>query len=546
MQWFLDISTRGKLLISFGLMIALLGFVTATAYQGFAALQETQRVLLEREFANVLDIKDARSNQNGARANVATMMLVEAVADRQALLDDTRRRARLVEDSLQRLLQRNLSSNTAWQTKLKEFDTLSNASAKARDNDIIPMILSGRSDEAKGLFVGTQYERNVKLAAIAAELIMEVEAAANAAVVQSEQNARQSQRVFAVIGVLALLLGFVLAFLLSRVLADPLKALSVAAERAAAGDLTTLLPRTGRKDEVGVLIRTFDQMLTNLREVMREVSEGINVLASAAIEISAATSQVAAGSAETAAAVSQTATTVEEVKQTAQVSAQKAKLVSDTAQKNLQISQGGRKSTNESIEAMHRIQEQMESIAESIVRLSEQGQAIGEIIASVSDLAEQSNLLAVNAAIEAAKAGDQGKGFAVVAQEIKSMAEQSKQATAQVRKILGDIQRATSSAVMATEQGSKAVDAGVERSVAAGDSIRQLADGITEAAQAATQISASAQQQMIGMDQVSFAMQNVNQASMQNVASTRQSETAALNLQALGLKLKQLIERYRK
>src|SRR4030067_173625 len=109
---------------------------------------------------------------------------------------------------------------------------------------------------------------------------------------------------------------------------------------------------------------------------------------------------------------------------------------------------------------MHRIQEQMESIAQSIVRLSEQGQAIGEIIATVNDLAEQSNMLAVNAAIEAAKAGEQGKGFAVVAQEVKSLAEQSKQATAQVRTILGDIQKATSGAVMATEQGSKAGETG--------------------------------------------------------------------------------------
>src|SRR5206468_6485887 len=90
------------------------------------------------------------------------------------------------------------------------------------------------------------------------------------------------------------------------------------------------------------------------------------------------------------------------------------------------------------------IQTQMESIADSVVKLSEQGQAIGEIIATVNDLAEQSNLLAVNASIEAAKAGEQGKGFAVVAQEVKSLAEQSKQATAQVRNLLNDIQKATS------------------------------------------------------------------------------------------------------
>src|SRR5205823_8146844 len=118
-------------------------------------------------------------------------------------------------------------------------------------------------------------------------------------------------------------------------------------------------------------------------------------------------------------------------------------LVADTAQKAAAISQTGKKATEGSAEGMNRIRQQMEAIAQSMVRLSEQTQSIGQIIATVDDLAQQSNLLAVNASIEAAKAGDQGKGFAVVAQEVKSLAEQSKQATTQVRSILSDIQKAT-------------------------------------------------------------------------------------------------------
>src|SRR5438128_9984713 len=112
---------------------------------------------------------------------------------------------------------------------------------------------------------------------------------------------------------------------------------------------------------------------------------------------------------------------------------------------------------------MARSREQMNSIAQIMVRLSEQNQAIGQIIASVDDLAQQSNLLAVNASIEAAKAGDQGKGFGVVANEVKSLAEQSRQATTRVRNILSDIQKATGAAVMATEQGSKSVESGLQQ-----------------------------------------------------------------------------------
>ena len=277
------------------------------------------------------------------------------------------------------------------------------------------------------------------------------------------------------------------------------------------------------------------------RTITRQLRESVNLLSSSAAEILATTTQVASGAAETATAVNETTATVEEVKQTAQLASQKAKYVSESAQKVSQVSQAGRKSVEDAVQGMHRIQEQMESIAESIVRLSEQSQTIGEIIATVNDLAEQSNLLAVNAAIEATKAGEQGKGFVVVAQEIKSLAEQSKQATAQVRTILGDIQKATAAAVLATEQGNKAVEAGGKQSAETGESIRLLAESITEAAQAATQIAASSQQQMVGMDQVALAMESIKQASVQNVSGTKQAEVAAQGLHELGQKLGSLI-----
>jgi methyl-accepting chemotaxis protein len=314
------------------------------------------------------------------------------------------------------------------------------------------------------------------------------------------------------------------------------------AEQISEGDLTVEVKPKSDKDILG---KAFAVMLDKLRRVTAEMQESIGILSSSAQQIVATTTQVASAATETATAVTETTTTVEEVKQTAQLSTQKAKFVSESAQRATQVTDSGKKSVAESIEAMKQIREQMESIAESIVRLSEQGQAIGEIMLTVNDLAEQSNLLAVNASIEAAKAGDQGKGFAVVAQEVRNLAEQSKQATIQVRNILNDIQKATNAAVMVTEQGSKAVDAGVRQSAQAGESVQKLAESIAETAQAATQIAASSQQQMAGMDQVAQAMESIKTASTQNVASTKQTETAAKNIGDLGRKLSELVALYK-
>ncbi len=267
----------------------------------------------------------------------------------------------------------------------------------------------------------------------------------------------------------------------------------------------------------------------------------IRTLASASSEILAATTQQASGTAEEATAVQETSTTVDEVKQTAQVAAQKARAVAEAAQKTVQATHDGKQAVEESIKGTQEARARMEAIAERVLALSEQGRAIGEIIASVNDLAEQSNLLAVNAAIEAAKAGEAGKGFAVVAAEVKALAEQSKQATAQVRGILNEIQRATQAAVMAAEQGVKASDAGVGVAARAGEAIRILAESLTESAQAAQQILVSAQQQVAGVDQVAVAMQNIQQASAQNMASTRQVERAAQDLNNLAQRLTALV-----
>jgi len=396
--------------------------------------------------------------------------------------------------------------------------------------------------------------------------------------------ARYTRNMIAAIGILFLLPASIIFYFFARSITRPLVDLVGTAGKIAAGDLSVEVASGNRRDEIGDLARAFTGMIRSLkekeqiaqkiaagdltveatplsetdalsnafstmvvkfREQIQEIVEGVTVLASSGSEIMASVSQLTSGAAETSTAVSETTTTVEEVKQTTEMSAQKAKHVSELGRKSVEISQTGLKSIEDTIQGMNNIKEQVESIADMVVQLSEQSQAIGEIIATVNDLAEQSNLLAVNASIEAAKAGEQGKGFAVVAQEIRSLASQSKQATTQVRTILFDVQKAISAAVMATELGSKAVETGVKLSTQAGEAIDVLAESVTEATGASIQIAASSQEQIVGMEQVVSAMENIREATLQMASSTKQTEKSAHDLHNLGLRLQEIVRFYK-
>lgn len=341
------------------------------------------------------------------------------------------------------------------------------------------------------------------------------------------------------------ILVILMVFLLSRSIARPMRELAHYVGEASRGDLTIEIPLVKRNDEIGTLAKSFQGMLEGMRLQTRQVVQGVRTLSTAASEITSAVGELVKNASTTSSAVTETSSTVEQVKQAAKISSDKAKTVSETSQQAVKISESGRKATEETVHRMSVIKEQMESIGETVVRLSEQSQAIENIITSVQDLADQSNLLAVNASIEAARAGEQGKGFAVVAHEIKSLADQSKQATEQVRTILEDTRKWVSAVVMATEQGAKAVDAGLQQSVLAGESIVTLTDSVSVSAQAASVIDASSVQQVAGVGHVSSAMSSINEAMRQNLDRTSQLEDAVRQIRVLGESLKELVEKFR-
>jgi methyl-accepting chemotaxis protein len=274
-------------------------------------------------------------------------------------------------------------------------------------------------------------------------------------------------------------------------------------------------PMGGADDPMLVLGQRLNEMVAGLQAMIIQIRDAANNLTTAAAEILAATTQQASGASEQSAAITQTTTTVDEVKTISEQVVERAREVTDSSQRTVQVSLSGQEAVDETIASMAQIKERVEVIAENIMALQEKTQQIGDIISTVNDISSQSNMLALNASIEAARAGEHGKGFAVVAMEVRNLAEQSKQATAQVKAILSEIQNATNTTVMTTEEGTKGVDRGVKLAAQSQESINQLANVIKESAQAAMQMMAGGQQQATGIEQIALAMQNINQVTVQ-------------------------------
>ncbi len=346
-------------------------------------------------------------------------------------------------------------------------------------------------------------------------------------------------------GLGAAVVGVAISMLISAQIADPLAACAEAAHEIAKGNLRIEPLKISSGDELGTLQMAFNDMLAGLRDISLQTRSVCDALTAAAAQILASTQEQAAGIKQQAAAVQQITSTVEEISTSGKQVAERARQVAGTAEAVAASGTAGLQAVCEVSVGMEAIREQAETVAENVITLSERTQAVGEIIATVNDIAEQSNLVALNAAIEAADAREQGRRFSVVANEIKNLADQAKEATAQVRGILEQTQKGINTSVMLTEEALKRVEVGRDRTSVSEQVIRQMASNIQDSLHAFQQIVGATNQQQIGLEQVTQALHEIRHASQQNAVTTGQLEKSSVELSQIGVQLSKALEKYR-
>ncbi len=327
-----------------------------------------------------------------------------------------------------------------------------------------------------------------------------------------------------------------------RRLIDYMKELAGAAESIAKNDLTITVEPKSEKDVLG---NSFSTMITNLIAMVRQLGNSSTEVASAATEISSSAEQISRGAQNQEQQVTQVSAAVEEMTATIVESSKNAGEANEGSKASADTATVGGQVVQEAIEGMNRIAIVVRESAENINKLASSADQIGEIIGVIDDIADQTNLLALNAAIEAARAGEQGRGFAVVADEVRKLAERTGQATGEITEMIKGIQQGTQEAVSSMETGIKEVDTGRDLTDKAGNSLTEIVSGSQRIMDMIQQIATASDEQSAAAEQIARNVEQVSAATKESAAGAGQAATAAEELSRNADGLQEIVGRFK-
>ena len=336
----------------------------------------------------------------------------------------------------------------------------------------------------------------------------------------------------------------ILVLLLNRIITKPLGLLEHAMTRAAEGDLSTEVHYES-EDEIGVIIKAQRKMRKGLVELITQFKLTAEQVASAATEIASAAEQSASGAGEQESQAGEVSSSIEQMAATIVESSQNASSATESARNAAEVAGEGGHIVQQTIEGMQAIAESVKASSATIAELGKRSDEIGEIIGVIDDIADQTNLLALNAAIEAARAGEQGRGFAVVADEVRKLAERTTKATAEIAGMIKGIQEDTSGAVASMEEGTTQVEAGMELAVKAGDSLTSIVSVVSEVQKMIEQIATASDEQSAAAEQISGNGGNIASVSKQSAESAEQMAATAEQLNRQTDNLNGLVSRFK-
>ena len=538
MQWFYDLKIKTKLILSFGLLALIAGLIGYYGYTGINDVKLNQDALYGDSFTMVSELSQTEEMVLTLRGNLLAGLNAPTDELKQKYLATVDDLCPKVDAFVEKFGRGDLDKEE--QVLFPQFKDAWN-----KYNPVIrraaSLISQKKNAEASSLIYGEGLQPATTCRQTLDALVecnRKTAAESNKDTDGDASTAMNQMMALLFTGVAA---SIGLGFFMTKVIREPIQQVIQNIDNA---DLNSRF-NSERKDEVGDLQRSFDKFVTSIKETLLQVAESASAVASASSEISSSTEQMAAGAQEQTSQAGEVASAVEEMTKTIVENSKNASNTADTAKEAKKAAEQGGSVVGETVVGMKRIAEVVKQSACTVQELGKSSDQIGEIIGVIDDIADQTNLLALNAAIEAARAGEQGRGFAVVADEVRKLAERTTKATKEIAGMIKKIQADTKGAVTSMEEGTKQVDDGIKLADKAGTSLHEIVDISQKVTDMVAQIAAASEQQSSASEQISKNVEAISAVTGETAQGVQQVARAAEDLSRLTENLQSLVGKFK-
>ena len=363
---------------------------------------------------------------------------------------------------------------------------------------------------------------------------------------QYDSSAKTFRLVLIISGIVflaAVILPLLISLKMRSIILFPIKRTADVIRRVAQGDLTGRISIIS-SDEIGEMVNDFNHLAETLHDTIKQVAESSNAVSSAATMLDTATEHMATGVEEAAMQVNSVAAASEEMSKTSSEIAHNCVVAAKSSEKANESANTGEAIIKQTIEVMTRINDNVKDSAQIIKNLGQRSDQIGEIVGLINDVADQTNLLALNAAIEAARAGEQGRGFAVVADEVRKLAERTSSATKEIRETIQSMQAETKKAIVSMEEGVNDVGQGTIEAAKSGDALKDILNQINKVTAEINQIAVASEEETATTDEIASNIQQISQVMQETAKRIQQNAEASAKLAGLSKTMNEMVGRF--
>jgi methyl-accepting chemotaxis protein len=540
MKAFTNMKIGMRLTIGFGLVLLLLAVMGGISIRSMGKINQDLERIVKVDYAKINLANDINSKVGTLVEKFGMMMLKDSAGRVEVKRDIDKLRGEYKE--LMDNLEKSVTTDKGKELIAAAKTALINGS-KA-NNEVIELSLAGKTAEAQAVFNRDAYPLDLKIKSAFEGIVQyqeEVMASSHAGAISEFNSSRLTTFVIIVV---AVLFGMATSYFITRSITGPIADGVAVADALANGDLTIVV-NSKSKDEMGQLMDHLRDMVHNLRDMISRTVDISSGIAAASNQLHSTSTQIATGAEEVSCQANTVATASEEMSATSSDIARNCSMAADASRQTTESATAGASVVNETINGMNVIADRVRHTSKTIEALGARSDQIGEIVGTIEDIADQTNLLALNAAIEAARAGEQGRGFAVVADEVRALAERTTKATREIGEMIKAIQKETHEAVKAMDEGVREVEKGAESSQKSGRALGEILERINEVTTQVNQIAIAAEEQTATTGEVTSNIQQINEVVHTTAQGAEETAKAAAQLAGQAEELQSLVSRFR-